>query len=84
MAGTVAGGRKARDTNRKEHGDDFYKRIGKIGGQKGRGPGYQGGFACKEKGKDGLTGSERAKLVGAIGGFRSKRGPAKKKGEADA
>lgn len=33
MAGTLQGGRKARDTNYKLHGKDFYKRIGSIGGK---------------------------------------------------
>lgn len=80
MAGTLAGGLKARDTNYKEHGEDFYRRIGKLGGQIST----TGGFASKKRGKDGLTGPERAKLAGAIGGFKSKRGPAKKKEEANA
>lgn len=35
MAGTKAGGEKARNTNYKLHGDDFYKRIGAIGGRNG-------------------------------------------------
>lgn len=37
-----------------------------------------GGFACLEKGADGLTGPERARISGAKGGRISKRGPAKK------
>ena len=77
MAGTLAGGRKARDTNYREHGKDFYKRIGSLGGKVSS----TGGFASKKVGKDGLTGRERAKLAGAIGGFKSRRGPAKKKEE---
>ena len=40
-----------------------------------------GGFASDEVGKDGLTGRQRASLVGAIGGFRSRRRPSKKEGE---
>ena len=32
MPGTTTGGKKARDTNKKKHGDDFYVRIGSLGG----------------------------------------------------
>ena len=64
MAGTKAGGIKARETNYKEHGADFYKRIGKIGGQNG----HTGGFASSH---------ELAVTAGAIGGRKSKRGSAK-------
>ena len=69
MAGTVEGGRKARKTNYEKYGDDFYKRIGKLG--------HTGGFASTEVGEDGLTGPQRAKLAGAKGGKKSKRGLAK-------
>lgn len=69
MAGTTEGGRKAAATNYKLHGDDFYAKIGAKGGRNG----HTGGFASDVVGKDGLTGRERAKLVGAIGGFRSSR-----------
>lgn len=34
-----------------------------------------GGFASEKIGKDGLTGLERAKLVGAKGGRKSRRKP---------
>ena len=59
MAGTLAGGRKAAQTNLKKHGKDFYKRIGKKGGQNG----HTGGFAsniqlAKEAGRKG--GKKRA------------------------
>lgn len=80
MVGTIAGGCKARETNYKEHGKDFYKRIGSLGGKVSN----TGGFASNKVGKDGLTGRERAKLAGAIGGFKSRRGPAKKKDEGNA
>lgn len=62
MAGTIAGGLKAAATNRKLHGDDFYARIGRKGGQKG----HTGGFAANPL---------LAKLAGARGGRRSRRGP---------
>lgn len=73
MAGTKAGGLKARETNLKLHGIDFYKRIGSMGGKAG--DPTKKGFASN---------IERAKKAGAKGGKISKRGPAKKhKAEAD-
>ena len=75
MSGTKAGGQKASKTNRLLHGEDFYKRIGRKGGCV---LGKAGGFASNKRGADGLTGRERAKLAGAIGGHISKRGKAKK------
>ena len=69
MSGTKVGGQKAGKTNKERHGADFYKRIGSIGGKASN----TGGFASEKIGKDGLTGRQRASLVGAIGGFKSKR-----------
>lgn len=66
MAGTRAGGLKAARTNIKTHGRDFYAEIGRKGGRNG----HTGGFAANP---------ELAKIAGAIGGRKSKRGPAKKK-----
>lgn len=77
MSGTRAGGLKARATNLKRHGDDFYKNIGRKGGKNG----HSGGFACQEVGPDGLTGKERASIAGRKGGRISKRGKAKSKEE---
>ena len=68
MAGTKLGGLKAAETNRQIHGEDFYKRIGAIGGKNG----HTGGFAANPT---------LARLAGALGGRNSKRGPAKKKEE---
>lgn len=73
MAGTKAGGRKAAETNKKRYGRNFYAQIGRVGGQNG----HTGGWASEEVGKDGLTGYERAKKWGAVGGKKSKRGPAR-------
>ena len=64
MAGTPKGGKKAVQTNIKKHGEDFYKRIGKKGGQNG----HTGGFASNP---------ELAKIAGRKGGKKSKRGAAK-------
>jgi hypothetical protein len=44
----------------KKYGKDYYSNMGKIGGKLGT----TGGFASLKVGKDGLTGKERAKLVG--------------------
>lgn len=63
MAGTKEGGRKASITNRLKHGEDFYERIGRKGGQNG----HTGGFASNP---------ELAKIAGAKGGRLSRRGKA--------
>lgn len=69
MAGTYEGGKKAAATNKKEYGDDFYARIGKMGGEASK----AGGFASEKVGSDGLTGKERARIAGAKGGRKSRR-----------
>jgi hypothetical protein len=63
MAGTAKGGRLAAQKNKQKHGSDFYARIGRIGGQRGR----TGGFAAGEEGR------KRASYYGAIGGSISRR-----------
>lgn len=62
MSGTKAGGLKAAATNKKRHGEGFYARIGAKGGRNG----HTGGFASNP---------ELARIAGAIGGRKSKRGP---------
>ncbi len=69
MSGTVEGGRRAALTNKKRYGDTFYRSIGKLGGAQSGG----GGFASPYKGKDGLTGKERSRIAGRIGGRNSRR-----------
>lgn len=64
MSGTRAGGLKARDTNLRKQGKDFYHRIGRIGGKNG----HTGGFA---------NNPELARRAGAKGGKISRRGPSK-------
>ena len=70
MSGTKAGGAKAAKTNKKLHGEDFYARIGRKGGLAST---PTGGFGSEKVGKDGLTGRERARLVGSTGGLVSRR-----------
>ena len=65
MAGTKAGGLKAAATNKQRNGEDFYKKIGRLGGKNG----HTGGFASNR---------ELARLAGAKGGRVSRRGPAKR------
>jgi len=68
MSGTRAGGLRASETTKELHGDDFYKKVGALGGKKSR-----GGFGTQTVGRDGLTGSERARIAGAKGGAISRR-----------
>lgn len=63
MSGTVRGGKQAALKNKLNHGNDFYKRIGAIGGKVSS----KGGFAAGEEGK------KRASYWGAVGGRKSKR-----------
>ena len=60
MSGTKAGGMKAKATNLLLHGQDFYQRIGKKGGQNG----HTGGFASNPA---------LARVAGAKGGRISTR-----------
>lgn len=72
MVGTKAGSIKAQNTMRKKLGDnynDFFRTIGKKGGQNG----HTGGFKTTLRDKNGLTGFERARIYGRIGGMKSRR-----------
>jgi uncharacterized protein len=60
MPGTITGGQRAADTNRKKYGKDFYARIGAKGGKRGT----TGGFAANR---------ELARIAGAKGGRISRR-----------
>ena len=62
------GGLQARDTNKSLYGPDFYKRIGSLGGKKGKADGVIKGFALDK---------EWAKIAGKRGGLNSRRGKAK-------
>lgn len=66
MAGTKAGAKKAVASIKEKYGEDFYREIGRKGGQNG----HTGGFAYDH---------ELAVRAGTIGGKKSRRGPAKNK-----
>ena len=66
MAGTKAGGLKAAATNKKKYGKHFYANIGREGGKVSS----TGGFATKNHRGEYML----AKLAGAIGGKKSRRG----------
>lgn len=63
MSGTVAGGKTAAVSNKAIYGQDFYARIGSIGGRNG----HSGGFAAMTP--------ERRSECGRKGGTRSRRLP---------
>lgn len=68
MAGTKESAKKGRDT-RLARDPDFYRNIGR----KNAGiPKPTSGFGSQKIGKDGLTGEQRAKKVGSIGGRKSR------------
>lgn len=64
MAGTRVGALKASATNRERYGQDFYKKIGAIGGRNG----HTGEFASNP---------ELARVAGRKGGTISRRGKAR-------
>lgn len=68
MSGTKQGGLKARDTNYKKHGKDFFRNIGRIGGKNG----HTGGFAsnpvlASEAGRKGGLKSSRKGIMNGQG-----------------
>lgn len=60
MAGTKQGGKNAAATNKSKYGEDFYQRIGAIGGRNGT----TGGFAANP---------ELASWAGRKGGKASRK-----------
>jgi len=71
ISGTPQGGRKAAKTNREKHGNDFYERIGAIGGKASN----TGGFAKKKACDCELIYGEHTvpQCVGKKGGTKSRR-----------
>lgn len=76
MAGTLAGGKLAGQTNKKKYGEDFYMRIGSIGGKKGKTGGFYKATPCEDSNCF-YNESEPTHLVrqcnGAKGGYKSRR-----------
>ena len=70
MSGSRLGGLKAAETNKQKYGREFYQNIGRKGGK-----------ACVPKGFA-LMDIEKIKNAGRKGGKLSKRGKAKKYGDA--
>lgn len=70
MGGTVNGGKLAAKTNMSKHGEDFYSRIGKIGGAKGT----TGGFYYSK-----VNGLDTHIKAGRKGGEISRRGKSRGK-----
>lgn len=64
MSNTKEGGKKVAVTNKKIHGDDYYQRIGALGGSK---------KTVNTKNKGFGTNRELAKSAGAVGGRISRR-----------
>ncbi len=61
MSGTRIGGKKAAARNKEKYGDDFYQKIGAIGGKISS----TGGF---------YNNRELAMRAGRLGGLKSRRG----------
>ena len=71
---TKQGGKKLVATMTEKYGSyEAYKQSMRERASKGGKIGNTGGFASNVIGNDGLTGYERARVAGAIGGARSKR-----------
>lgn len=66
MSGTKLGGQRAAATNKKKYGDDFYAKVGAIGGKNGT----TGGFAYSK-----ANGLDWHIEAGRKGGTISKRVP---------
>jgi len=70
LAGTIAGGRAARDTNKLKYGEDYYSKIGTAGAKayierQKAGIAVPRGFAANK---------ELARSAGRVGGLKSRRG----------
>lgn len=65
MSGTVSGGRKCAVTNKAKYGDDWYRKIGAIGGRNGIGKGgfHENKALAREAGSKGGTISKRGKSL---------------------
>lgn len=48
MAGSIAGGKLAAETNKLKYGEDYYKKIGSMGGKGDRGQRQDKGFGSMD------------------------------------
>lgn len=71
MAGTKLGGLAAAATNKRIHGNDFYARIGAIGGSRSNTGGFAADVSCK---CSTIAGPHLVRnCAGAKGGKKSRR-----------
>lgn len=78
MAGTISGGKQASKTNKERHGEDFYARIGAIGGSHSKTGGFASSFKCDGMcDLDSMFGLDhkKAQCAGYLGGKKSRRKP---------
>lgn len=71
MAGTKEGSKKAVSTIRAKHGEDFFSRIGSVGGRNGRTGGFAFPLLCDCTYMEDLH--KKAICAGARGGSISRR-----------
>lgn len=67
MSGTTKGGYLTAERNKELYGQDYYRRIGSLGGQRSRTGGF---YWMKQNGQ-----VDKIKAAGRKGGSKSKRGP---------
>ncbi len=72
MSGSKLGGQRAAATNKTKYGEDFYIRIGAIGGKNGKTGGFASPLLCDCEYKEDLH--KKASCAGALGGKISRRG----------
>lgn len=70
MGGSISGGRKAARTI-KSRDPNFYKRIGAIGGKRGKTGGFAAYLACECSAFESVH--HNAMCAGKLGGMKSKR-----------
>lgn len=72
MAGNKLGGAKAASTNKAKYGEDFYVRIGAMGGKNGNTGGFASPLLCDCEYTE--EPHKKASCAGAKGGTISRRG----------